>query len=239
VRDFVPVLFTDLNPTIFDDGHVSNALAPDALELIEATDGLVLNLSAGGSERWHPRVIEAEAAIFRNTDVVANAHKLPFMDNIFSAVIAMNAFEHYDSPHVAAREIYRVLRPGGKVLIHTAFLQPLHEPPYHFYNCTEFGLRNWFKNFERANVKVPANFNPVYGLAMQLSTIDWHLRYRGRTELADRIRALTIGHLVEFWDMRGTPEVDTTLAAITFQEIPSDLQMMVSAGFELIAYKPR
>src|SRR5439155_3419021 len=89
-----PIMFEGLEPKLFPPEHFSNSLAPQARAIITSTDGLVLNLSAGGSAEWFPNVVEAEAAIFRNTDIVADAHRLPFKNDVFAAVIAMNAFEH-------------------------------------------------------------------------------------------------------------------------------------------------
>jgi hypothetical protein len=40
----------------------------------------------------------------------------------------------------AAAEILRVSKLSS-LAIHTAFLQPLHEAPLHFYNATEHGVR--------------------------------------------------------------------------------------------------
>ena len=56
--------------------------ARHALELIRETKGWVLNLSAGASlEKFH-HVVEVEFAIFRHTDVVADAHRMPFDDEV-------------------------------------------------------------------------------------------------------------------------------------------------------------
>ena len=95
---FIPRLFDGLEPTSFPIEHVSNDLAPKARDLVTSMTGLVLNLSAGGSREWFPNVVEVEAGIFRNTDVLADAHNLPFKDESFSLCIAMNAFEHYHTP---------------------------------------------------------------------------------------------------------------------------------------------
>jgi Methyltransferase domain len=107
-----PLLFPGMNtPTINSDTHLSNPLPQSALMLIHGTTGPVLHLSAGGSVQRFEHVIEAEAAVFRHTDLVSDVHRLPFADQVFDAVIALNAFEHYRDPRAASREILRVL--GG------------------------------------------------------------------------------------------------------------------------------
>ena len=69
-----------------------------------------------------PTCIEFEHKIFKHTDVVGDAHHLPFRDASFDRVFAFNVFEHLREPARAAAEIARVLKPTGAVAIHTAFL---------------------------------------------------------------------------------------------------------------------
>lgn len=51
--------------------------------------------------------------------IEANAYKLPFDDNSFNVVCAMDFLEHIDNPSLVIQEISRVLRPGGKFIFHT------------------------------------------------------------------------------------------------------------------------
>ena len=79
-----PLLSPDIQASdIKSFDHMSNELPEVALDLIRATDGLVLNLSAGGSRHRFENVVEVEYAIFRHTDIVADAHELPFDDESF------------------------------------------------------------------------------------------------------------------------------------------------------------
>mgnify|MGYP005842125785 CR=1 FL=1 len=47
----------------------------------------------------------------------ADATKLPFEDDDFDAVISFHSLHHIDDPVAALREMFRVCRPGGMVLI--------------------------------------------------------------------------------------------------------------------------
>lgn len=65
-------------------------------------------------------------AIARNADQVktvnyveGNAYALPFADEAFSVVTAMDFLEHVDEPEKVVREIARVLKPGGLFFFHT------------------------------------------------------------------------------------------------------------------------
>ncbi|WP_201243749.1 glycosyltransferase [Halochromatium salexigens] len=235
VRDGRPILFPALDEIVAHPAsHLSNPLCERATRLIADTSGLVLNLSAGGSSSPGPNVIEAEAALFRNTDLVADSHHLPFQEGCFDLVIAMNAFEHYANPEQAAREIHRVLRPGGRVFIHTAFLQPLHEPPYHFYNCTKYGLERWFADFDRLDLRVSDNFTAGYSIAWLLSEAETLLRAEVSTQAAKTFTEATVRRLMDYWRdpaSRDDP-VWQALAAL-----PQPAQERIAAGFEYLGCK--
>lgn len=53
--------------------------------------------------------------------VLADAHRLPFRDGSVEFVVASEIVEHLNDPAVAAREIWRILRPGGKAIISTPY----------------------------------------------------------------------------------------------------------------------
>ncbi|MEM8501935.1 MAG: methyltransferase domain-containing protein [Cyanobacteria bacterium P01_D01_bin.1] len=48
---------------------------------------------------------------------VANASNLPFADQSFDVVVSANAFHYFDHPDIALREMRRVLKPSGRVII--------------------------------------------------------------------------------------------------------------------------
>jgi SAM-dependent methyltransferase len=63
------------------------------------------------------------AALRKNTiikhTIVGTADQLPFEDNFFDLIVAAWVFEHLDQPEQACREIYRALKPGGKLIFLT------------------------------------------------------------------------------------------------------------------------
>jgi ubiquinone/menaquinone biosynthesis C-methylase UbiE len=58
------------------------------------------------------------AAGVRNISLIeAEASKLPFGDGVFDLVTSRTAFHHFTDPRKALSEIYRVLKPGGRLAI--------------------------------------------------------------------------------------------------------------------------
>ena len=231
-----PILSAELtSPDIKPAHHISNEVPETALDIIRQCKGLVLNLSAGGSAEKFDHVIEVEYAVFRHTDVVADAHYLPFDDNCFEAVIVMNAFEHYKNPERVAAELYRVLKPGGRIHIRTAFLQPLHEKPWHFYNATRYGVAEWFRAFDTEILHVSPNFCPNHTLSWIASEAESAFRSDLPAEAAEALRSRPIGALVDLWR---DPARRNDRLWTDFEKLSQEKQEGIGAGFELIGRKP-
>src|ERR1041384_8321048 len=84
-------------------------------------------------------------------DVVADAHAVPLADACADLVVCKQVLEHLTDPSRCVREIRRVLRPGGRVLLSTNQQWPQHQQPYDFFRFTSFGLRHLF---EQAGLRV-------------------------------------------------------------------------------------
>src|SRR5262249_11537275 len=82
-----------------------------------------------------------DAIHFSNVDVVSPTGSVPFRDETFALILSQAVFEHLPDPFHTAREMLRILKPGGRILIDTAFMQPFHADPDHYFNMTSEGLR--------------------------------------------------------------------------------------------------
>ncbi len=107
-------------------------------------DALVLDCGSGDRRFKDSRFVGFEYLPFELPDVFGDGHALPFADSIFDVVFSQAVMEHMRDPYLAAREITRVLKPGGLVYIESAFMQPLHAVPYHFFNTTPWGIEVLF-----------------------------------------------------------------------------------------------
>jgi len=101
-------------------------------------DSLYLSIG-GGPQRPHSALVNLNIGPFPNVDVVADAHNLPYADEIVDAIYCEAVLEHLQEPRKAIAEMWRVLKPEGKVYAITPFLQAYHGYPYHFQNYTLTG----------------------------------------------------------------------------------------------------
>ena len=234
ITDGVPVFLFDPVQVVAPE-HKSNPLGTEYEAVLRAGNEFVLNIGAGATAERYANCIELEHKVFRHTDVVGDAHHLPFQEATFDRVFAFNVFEHLADPQTAAKEILRVLKPGGGVAIHTAFLQGLHEEPHHFYNATEYGLRQWFTPFHIEDCRVSGNFGPGVMLAFLTAQVLESARLGGvSSEEQDLISASKMGDWANFWNKRGAPPPGFD----ALQSLPQPMQKRVAAGFELLARKP-
>ncbi len=92
-------------------------------------------------------IVESDVSFGPRTQIVIDAHCIPYCDESFDCVIAQAVLEHVVDPQRCVEEIYRVLRPGGLVYAETAFMQQVHGGPYDFTRFTRSGHRRLFRHF--------------------------------------------------------------------------------------------
>jgi SAM-dependent methyltransferase len=102
-------------------------------------------------------------------DIYWDGVQIPLPDKSQDWVIITEFLEHYfDTRHIL-NEIYRVLKPGGKIFFTVPSLYVLHEVPYDYHRFTYFSLEKYFQitNFKQIEIYPLGNFN--YSLLIILS----------------------------------------------------------------------
>ena len=87
---------------------------------------------AVGEQEWN----------YANPDYIAPLHDMPIPSNTFDAVLCTQVLEHIEWPRESVKEMYRVLKPGGRLFVTAPMSHNEHQVPYDFFRYTSFGLRS-------------------------------------------------------------------------------------------------
>jgi SAM-dependent methyltransferase len=190
-------------------------------------NGLILDCGAGFRPAYHDNVVNFEIAPYETTDVRGVGERLPFRDNVFDAAFSLSVLEHVTDPFACARELARVLKPGGVLYAVVPFLQPYHGYPHHYYNMTRQGLANLFAGrLEVERQEVTGGGRPVFALAWIIRRWAEGLSGKARREFLD----MRVGELL------GDPLAHMNRSFVT--ELPEDFNFELAATTALIARKP-
>jgi SAM-dependent methyltransferase len=95
-----------------------------------------------------PRRIALDIRPGIGVQILGDVQALGIGDATFEVVLCTEVLEHLPEPQRAIDEIFRVLVPGGQLLLTTRFLFPIHDAPHDYFRFTKYGLRHLLRQFE-------------------------------------------------------------------------------------------
>lgn len=103
-------------------------------------------------------------------DRVEDVHCLKIRRNSVGTVLIFDTLEHIENVHQAMQEIYRVLKPGGMVIMSSVMKFPIHDYPSDYWRFTPKAFELLLKRF--ATYEVEFDGNPefpegVYGFGIK------------------------------------------------------------------------
>ena len=116
---------------------IRDAVAASLREL--DAGGLGADLGSG-PDKLHRRLLRVDLMQDGRPDCRADLHRLPFRDGALRLVVSREVFEHLADPWEAAREVRRVLAPGGLLYLQTPFIIGRHAGPDDYWRFTKQGL---------------------------------------------------------------------------------------------------
>ncbi len=113
--------------------------------------GKVLDVGAGRWRRYQvfctgaTEYLTLDHDVTWKPDVIGSAESIPLADNSIDGILCTQVLEHVPHPWIAIREMFRVLRPGGYLLLTVPQTNELHEEPRDFFRYTNYGLVSLFE----------------------------------------------------------------------------------------------
>jgi ubiquinone/menaquinone biosynthesis C-methylase UbiE len=109
--------------------------------------------------------------------ILADGHNLPFTDNTFDACFCNTVLEHVKDPEKVIREIKRVLKKEGTLVISIPFLQEIHADPHDFQRYTPYGLKHLMEENNFIIKRIHCDFGSLNVLEyLTLGSIIWRFR---------------------------------------------------------------
>jgi SAM-dependent methyltransferase len=157
--------------------HFEAAIEDAVTEFAAALPASALMLDAGAGEgsyrKWFERhrYVGVDLGIgdaawnYSGLDAIADLHALPFGAGTFDAVLNVVTLEHVREPACVLRELRRVLKPSGRLLLIVPHEWEEHQQPHDYYRYTRYGLEYLLRSAGFENVLI----QPVGGYFRLLS----------------------------------------------------------------------
>ncbi len=102
----------------------------------------------------------------KHIDIVVERDKeWPIKDNEFDSIISTQALEHVDNLDLFLKEIFRILKPNGKVVITLPFIECEHAMPYDYRRFSANGIRYVMEKmgYEIVEIRKQGGFGSSFG----------------------------------------------------------------------------
>lgn len=116
--------------------------------------GSLLDLGCGNAPLYHVYRDHAESITCidwggsqhenKHLDIEADiSEPLEIANESFDTIILSDVLEHIPEPLQLFKEIHRILKPGGRLIMNVPFYYWLHEQPHDYYRYSEFALKRF------------------------------------------------------------------------------------------------
>lgn len=105
--------------------------------------GAILDLGGGSGNRYKhffEKITSLDINPDLNPDILGSAEDIPLQDGSIDSILCTQLLEHVPHPQKVFSEMFRVLKPGGKVLITVPQWNELHEEPHDYFRYTNSGI---------------------------------------------------------------------------------------------------
>lgn len=111
----------------------------------------VLNMGSG-NEKFFRKIYSNYNELIRiglphdgKIDIYGDAMDFPVKDDSIDLLLSSSVMEHIENPEKCAAEIYRIIKPGGKIYFEIPFIRAYHMAPVDYQRYTIQGIEQLFK----------------------------------------------------------------------------------------------
>jgi SAM-dependent methyltransferase len=95
---------------------------------------------------------------YGSIDYVCDAAAIPVEDRTFDAILCTEMLEHVPDPLAVVRELSRILKPGGRLLLTAPLGSGIHQEPHHYYGgYTPYWYYHFLSKLDFERIDVRAN----------------------------------------------------------------------------------
>ena len=124
---------------------------------------IILNLGSGPVYfRNRTDIINVDIFAFDEVDIVADCESLPIENDTVDMIINVAMLEHVKDPEAVVHEMFRILKPEGKVICRLPFMMPFHAAPHDYQRWTLPGIKRLFHEF--SNIEAGIAAGPTSGM---------------------------------------------------------------------------
>ena len=91
------------------------------------------------------------------TDIIGDIHEAPFDDNSFDCIFAVEVMEHLENPFLFKKEVKRMLKEEGLLVLTVPFIFHMHADPFDYWRPTRMALQHLFDDFSEVKIKNQGN----------------------------------------------------------------------------------
>lgn len=122
----------------------------------------VLTVGAGGeinkqlykdSEKNNFNILSIDVNKDREPDILGDICDYDFREKRFDVVIMSEVLQFLKTPQIGIDNVYKILKPGGRLVLTSPFIFPLHDRPYDLYRFTKHGLEYLLTDFDEVTIK--------------------------------------------------------------------------------------
>jgi SAM-dependent methyltransferase len=137
-----------------------------------------------------------DAVVSSPPEVYANALQIPLKDNCIDSVILTQVLEHVPAPECTIKEIKRILKKDGTLIISAPMLYPIHSAPYDYFRFTRHGIEELLAKNGFSITELKENGGLTASVALFVNLFLMHKLFNLSSKKATVLLALPLAPIV-------------------------------------------